>query len=282
MKKVTSVFFISIAVLATTFFSCKLKIEDENLYDKPLASVTNKQVTIVIPLMNTDTKYINVYRRDKKNDEAVNIGILYHPYALDNDNKNYLYVDELVKKEHSYQYRARYCIGNNYYFTEWSDTVDIKRDYEFYNDNTSFAYKLNDANLIYEKTENTIHFDKTLTAPNFEKFHTEGYKPMIIIKNSKKTQAFELSEDAVRNKVAVPLVGMLPADFLDTDITIEAIVGQKTEYDNDKLPKEQLQVKKIIWTEPTPVKVVGAGADKIINVKSQTGKEGLDYSRKAN
>ena len=199
----------------------------------------------------------------------------------------FIYNDKLVKKEHSYQYRARYCIGNNYYFTEWSDTVDIKKDYEFYNENTSLAYKLNDANLIYEKTADTIHFDKTLTAPNFAEFHTEKYKPMIIINNGKKTQAFELKEDAVRSSLVVPLVGMLPADFLDTNITIEAIVGQKKVYVNNKQPanteeEDKFQVKEIIWTEPTPVKVVGVGADKIINVKSQTGKEGLDYSRKAN
>ena len=98
MKKVTSLFYISLAVLVTTFFSCKLKVQDSDLYDKPLAHITDKQVTIIIPLMNTDTKYINVYRRDKQNDKAINIGILYHPEALGMDKKNYVYTDNLVKK----------------------------------------------------------------------------------------------------------------------------------------------------------------------------------------
>ena len=284
MKKVTSLFYISLAVLVTTFFSCKLKVQDSDLYDKPLVNVTDRQVTIVIPLMNTDTKYINVYRRDKQNDKAISIGILYHPEALEKDNKNYIYIDNLVKKGHSYQYSARYYINGRYYLTEWSDTINTDKNGSFYDDSISFAYKMNDAILIYEKTENTIQFNKTIDAPTFPDFHQIGddsWKPALIVKNSTTTQAFELSQDAVRNRVAVPLVGMLPSSFLDTDITIEALVGQKTIYDNDKLPLEQRKVVKVIWTEPAEINVQGAGGDKKINVKSQSGMEGLDYSRKA-
>ena len=68
MKKGTSFFYISLALLTFTFFSCKLKVEDEDLYDKPGVNVTNNQITLIIPMVSKNTKYVNIYRRDKQND----------------------------------------------------------------------------------------------------------------------------------------------------------------------------------------------------------------------
>ena len=49
MKKVTFFLFSILTVFAIAFSSCKLKVEDEDLFDKPGADANENQVTIVIP-----------------------------------------------------------------------------------------------------------------------------------------------------------------------------------------------------------------------------------------
>ncbi len=278
MKKGTSFFYIFIAILGITFFSCKLKVEEESLYDKPGVNVTANQVTVIIPNINTDTKYINVYRRDKQNDEQVNIGIMYYPYALENDNKNFCYIDTLVTAGHSYQYKVRYCINGEYYYTDWSDAITIQASYNCYAESTNLKYQTSGGYIVFESTDSTITFNGTVTAPDFPEFSTEGYKPMLIIKSSSQTQAFAISAEAITNHTAIELIGLLPQSFLDTDITIEGIVGQKTNYVDPS--DTNSGIKSVIWTEPASITVQGAGSDCIINIAPETGSDGFDYSRR--
>ena len=285
MKKGTSFLYIFTAILGITFFSCTLKVEDTDLYDKPGVNVTNNQVTIIIPKMNTDTKYINVYRRDKSNDQDYNIGILYHPLALENDNKNYCYIDTLVTENHCYEYRCRYNIKDTYYYTEWSDTIEIKEGYKSYPETTNLKYQANDAYMIFEKTDYTIQFSDPITEPDFPEFapntidDAEWFKPMLIISNGEYTQAFELS--SLQARKPINLRGMLPLNFLDTEISIKGIVAQKKIFADDAEDvddSDERLIREIIWTEPTYLKLKGAGSDETINVPSQTGLAGLDYS----
>ena len=289
MKKGFSFFYISLALLTITLFSCKLKIEEEDLYDKPGVNVTNNQITLIIPMVSKDTKYINVYRKDKQNDKIINIGVLYHPQALENDGKNYCYIDSLITKEHSYEYRVRYYISGEYYYSQWSDTIYIEDTYNAYEEDVVLKYKPNGASLIYEKTDYTLTFYGEVQVPEFSEYTTEHYKPMLIVQSSKYTQAFELPSIADDTQIA--LRSMLSADFLDTDITIKGIVAQKTIFadgttdeledndsNNDKQPDKEKLKKTIIWTEPIELDLIGAGSAKTINIPSQTGSSGLDIS----
>ena len=292
MKKGTSFFYISLALLAITFFSCQFKIEEEDLYDKPGVNTTNKQVTIIIPKVSNGTKYVNVYRRDKENNNIINIGIIYHPQGLGNDNKNYIYIDSLVKVNHTYDYRVRYNIEGKYYNSAWSDNIEIKEDDDAYEENVNLSYQANDAYLLYEKTDYTLTFNGNIIPPDFPEFDSETYplradeteakkcwQPMLIIQSDKYTQAFELP--AVSNTTKIALRSMLPADFLDTDITIQGIVAQKVIYDDATKEDDKRLKTKIIWTEPTSIDLEGAGSSKKIHIPAQTGAAGLDYSRKA-
>ena len=281
MKKGTSFFYLLIAILTITFSSCTLKVEDEDLYDKPGVNVTDNQVTLIIPKISNDTKYVNVYRRDLQKDDEVNIGILYHPLALENDNKNYCYIDTLIKKEHSYEYRVRYYDGSNYNYSEWTDSIYIESTYKAYPESQNLSYDANNASLIYERTDYTLTFSGSIIPPDFPEFTSEGYKPMLIVKNPDTIQAFELSSIA-SNSTPVSLRGMLPNEFLDTEITILGIVGQKTVYEDPNKPDDEKQMKMVIWTEPTEIPVSGSGSSNIITIPAQTGTAGLDYSRKAN
>ena len=286
MKKGTSFILFFAAILGITFSSCKLKIEDESLYDKPAVSITKDQVTVVISRVSVDTKYINIYRRDKQNDEVYNIGILFHPEALLEDNKNYIYVDSLVKEDHSYDYRVRYRINDEYFYSEWSNKIEVTSENNAYEESVNLTYQANGATLIYEKTDFTLKIDGNMTAPDFPEFSTENYKPMLIFKSDKLTQAFEIA--SIADDTIIELRGLLPSEFLDTNISILGIVAQKIIYDDDTFEddadgdgiEDNKKAKKtIVWSEPTELDLIGAGSSKTIYIPSQSGTAGLDYSR---
>lgn len=291
MKKGTSFFYISLAFLAVSIFSCKLKMEDEDLYDKPGVNITQNQVTVIIPKVGNGTKYINVYRRDKQNDEAINIGILYHPQALENDGKNYCYIDSLITKSHSYEYRVRYYIDGEYYYSEWSDKIFIESTYNAYDESVNLAYRANGCYLEYEPTDYSLTFRGNIQTPSFTEYSSQNYKPMLIVQCGDKTQVFDVP--AITDTTKVALRSILPSDFFDTDISIQGIVAQRTIFDDDSddelldndtnsdgVPDTDKQKKVIIWTAPTSLELVGAGSAKLINIPSQTGTAGLDYGRR--
>lgn len=291
MKKGTSFFYISLALFTITLFSCKLKMEEEDLYDKPDAHITENQVTLIIPKVANDTKYINVYRRDKQTEEVINIGMLYHPLSLEPDGKNYVYIDRLIQKTHSYDYRVRYFIGGEYYYSEWSDKIYIESSYNAYDNSVNLVYRANSCSLIYEQTDYSLTISGTIQPPDFPEYSTQHFKPMLIVKSDKATQVFEIP--AIANTTKIALRSLLPADFLDTNITFEGIVAQKNIYEdgttdiledndsnNDGAPDEEKLNKAIIWTAPTSLNIVGAGSAKTVNIPSQTGTTGLDYSRR--
>ncbi len=280
MKKRTTYLFIFLIFLGIILSSCKIKVEEEDLLDKPGVNVTNKQVTLIIPKTSSDTSYINVYRRDKQNDKVVNIGILFHPEALENDGKNYCYIDPLVKVNHSYEYRVRYRTNGDYYYSAWSDSIKIKAGDSAYADNTNLSYQANGVKLIFERTDFSLSFYGTgsIAAPSITDFST-NYTPMLIVESDSATQALELTSIATDTKIF--LRSFLPKKFLDKKITIKGIVAQKTNWVDDTKPLQDRDVVSVIWTEPTTLEVVGAGSDKKILVPSQSGSDGFDYSRQA-
>ena len=278
MKKRTSILCFLLAFLGITFFSCKLKVEDTELFDKPGVILSGSQVSLIIPRMNKDTKYINVYRRDKQTGKDYNIGLLYHPTALENDNKNYCYIDTLIRENRSYDYRVRYRIDDKYYWSEWSDQIDVGTGQGF-GDSVNLTFVANGAYWVYNKNDYTLTLTGSINPPNFTGYNATDYKPMIIVKSGEVSQAIPVSSLSSLNNVE--LRNILPSEFLDTDITIQGIVAQQTIYDDPNKPESTRLIKTIIWTELTEIDVQGAGSSKIIKVPAQTGNSGFDYSRKA-
>lgn len=292
MKKGTSFFYISLALIAVSLLSCKLKTEEEDLLDKPGVNITENQVTLIIPKTSNSTKYINVYRRDKQTDEIVNAGMLFHPQSLENDKKNYCFIDTLIQKNHAYDYRVRYCTDGEYYYTAWSDKIYIEDTYNAYDDNVNLAFRTtsgSEFDIIYEPTDFSLQILYDIIEPDFPEYSTQNYKPMLIVKNSESTQVFEIAN--TNHDYKIPLRNMLPADFLDTDISFVGIVGQKTIFDDDTndilenndtnhdgKPDEEKLNKIVIWTDPTPL-TINPSAE-IVNIPSQSGTTGLDYGRR--
>ena len=270
MKKGTSFLLVFTAFLGITLSSCKMKLEDDNLMDKPGVSVTQSQITVIIPKTSKDTSYVNVYRRDKDDDKVVSIGVLYHPYALINDEKNYCYIDTLVKKEHSYDYKVRYKTKGEYYYSEWSDPIYIESTYDAYDSDKKLAYQANGANFIYNDDDYTLEFNGSVADPEITDI--SDFDPMLIVTNGSSTQAFSIT--SIGNHDKIPLRSTLPRNFMDTPISVLGIVAQKT----NKVGNE---IQSIIWTELTSLTVSGAGADQKFTVPLQTGVDGFDY-RSAN
>ena len=99
---------------------------------------------------------------------------------------------------------------------------------------------------------------------------------MLIIQSETATQTFELAD--ISDGTLFPLNTTLPSIFLDTDLTIKGIVGQKIIYDDDTKPVADRKIVSVIWTEPATITLYGVGSSGIINIPSETGSEGLDYS----
>ncbi len=279
MKKGTS-FYIFIAILGITFSSCNFTLKESNLDRAPDIHTSEDQandlVNVIIPIKNQKTKYINVYRRDVDDGTVVNLGILYHPVAIDTPNNNYRFVDRLVKENHTYDYYVRYCIDDKYYKTDYSKEIKITSNIQSYDEATKFAYTTNNADLEIDNPSGvyTLTITGTIVEPDFPEFTTEGYKHALIVKSETATQTLLLPN--ITNGTTVTLTEFLPSIFLDTDITIEGIVGQKIIYDDPSSANKK--IKEIIWTEPASISVNGNIGDSI-NIPSKTGIDGHDYSR---
>ena len=83
MKKGTSFFYILISIISLTLCACKLDLEDTDLMDAPEASTANNQVSIIIPRLNNDIKYINVFRKDSAKSNIESIGIVFSKALMD-------------------------------------------------------------------------------------------------------------------------------------------------------------------------------------------------------
>lgn len=278
-----SVFLFLIGILAT---ACNISVEDEFKLASPTCDVdAGNCVSISIKKSDSDTKYINLYRQDVSNSnhpgEIECVGIIY-PQALSEETAVNQFKDFLVMKGHSYKYYARLYDGSNYTKTSWSNEVKIPAASQCYNDNTDLAYNTVNANFNIETTTYTMTVEGNVTDPAINNFSTE-YKPAIIVKSSNKTQTFLLN--SVAEGTVIPLRSILSSYFLDTDITIVGICGQKTETDNSNLEIDPSNrtIRRISWTPSSEIKVHINGTNRnTINIPTAADSTGADYSRQLN
>ena len=269
MKKGTSFFYIASAVLLLTVSGCKLKVEDTELAPQPEASVVN-DITVVVPQLNNDTDYINLYRMDTHDNEIVNIGLLYHPQSI--EHTNYIFTDTLAFKNHKYKYRARYHDNTGYHYTEWSNEVKAESD-TFLDESTDhLEYDVTGVTFTYSKDAYTITISADITEPDFTGYDSDDYTPMLIVSNSSTTQLFPL--ESIEADTIISLRNLLPYDFQDTEITIKGILAQKQMYKD----AEKKQVKYTVWTPAKDITITGTRKN-TMTIPSQRGQTGLDYSR---
>ena len=286
MKKGTS-FLTVISIICITFCACKLSLEDTDLFDRPEVSTADNQISVFIPRLNNTTKYINVFRQEGTSTPVI-IGIINQNALMD---KNYLFIDELAQKQHKYKYRVRYCDDSGYHYSKWSETISTKNGEFAHDESKKMKYDASSVRFKYNKDEYTLTIDGTITAPNFTGFFDDAmadaddsddllkefaYKPMIVISDSEKTEAIQITSTA--DETVIPLRNILPLYFLDTNISIKGIIAKQNKYKDNDVEEDDLVIKYIKLLELEEVNVTGAGSSKILNIPSQIGDAGLDYN----
>lgn len=277
MKKGTSFFYIFLLILVAFLCTCKVSVEETDLLRKPDVDLSDKQVTIIIQKINSETDYINIYRKTttEKDPPEEKIGII---YPSNNDDMTYRFIDTLVFEDESYSYRVRYHDDSGYRYTEWSNEIDIENINYAYAPDKKLAYQVPDnTRFLYDDTNFTLTISGTVTNPEISNF-TNDYQPMLIVSSEDATQVFKISTQALTNSEAITLRDRLPLDFMDKTITIEGIVAQQNEYYNpDELDENKKKIKLIRWTPPTSIKIAGH-SENTLYIPSSAASAGTDYS----
>ena len=280
MKKGTSFFYIFISIICLTLCACKLDLEDTDLMDAPEASTANNQVSIIIPRLNNDIKYINVFRKDSAKSNIESIGIVFSKALID---KNYFFVDELVKENHKYKYKVRYCDSSGYYESKWSNEISTKDKAFAANESVKMKYTTTGVKLNYNKDDYTLKIEGTIGTPDFTGYAdvTDDptdplYEPRLVISKNGRSEAIKIS--SIENNTVIPLRNILPSYFQDTNITILGLVAQKTDYIDRSLAADKRVKKSVIWTELAEIQLKGNGSSTTLYIPSQVGEAGLDYT----
>ncbi len=280
MKKGFSFLCIISALLCLSVLSCKLKVEEdkEELLQKPDIDISNKQVTLIIPKFNSNTSYINIYRKDSAGKDEI-IGLIF-PKDLSSNDSTYRFIDELVYENERYQYKTRYKDSDGFHYSEWSNEIKIDCIDDAFSSSDYLTYKVESGTkLKFSSTDYTLKVDGTITAPSAISDFASAYTPALIFKESDKTQVFEVSTDFLEGTEEISLRGLLPSDFMDRDIQILGLLAQKKVFDNpNETDEKKKRIKFIRWTSLESIKVQGK-SDNILNIPAQAGAAGFDYSR---
>lgn len=286
MKKGTSFFYIFTAIFSILFFSCKLEVKDTNLLTKPDIDVSTHQVTLMIPKINAQTPYINIYRQDVTSNidtkPVVNIGILF-PSAFANDT-SYAFIDDLVLEGSKYKYKVRYVDSDGAYYSNWSNEITIDNTFANAYENTKkLLYVLpSNTHFAYNTSEYTLTLNNEVTLPEITNYST-NYTPMLIVNNGSKSEVYNIAANTLNIVTpataiqAIAIRDKLSEDFLDKNIKIEGILGQRIEYKD----AGNTIIKTIHWTEPTAVKISGYSSNTIL-IPSTRGTSGFDHTTPTN
>lgn len=275
---------LSVLFLTAVFFTaCNITVEEEYTISAPTCDIdAGTCVSISIKKSNSDTKYINLYRQDVTSEsnpgDIISIGIIY-PDNLPEESAVNTFKDFLVINGHDYKYYARIYDGQEYIKTKWSDTVKIP-DSGCIEDTKKVKYNTANATFQMDTADYKITFTGTIDDPEIKDFNKE-FKPAIIVKSSERTETFLLPTTTTETPWTLAdvwsLRGILSIDFMDTEIEIVGICGQKEEMVEDS----KTEKKRIIWTEPATLKVRGIENNKL-TIPSAASTKGSDYSRQLN
>lgn len=285
--------FLCLFAFAFSFISCKEVSEDGN---KPALEVEGNKI-IVSFAIDEKAKYINVFRREVKNLEAedyadpFNIGQV---IPEKDQQTSFTFVDALICKDVNYQYRVRYCMGDYYYLSNWSD-VRSNPDAEHTFD-SDFTTETGNCYLQYNSETSSL---KVMSRGDDGINVKIGDPALIFSYKDKETTvsrvfALSIEEDKIKGpngerllKVGTPidLRSLLTADFFSKEITLEGVIGedvckygaQQEEVDDIK----DVYGEKVYWSFPSKIEIKdekGEDFGPLLEIKVETADNGHDYS----
>lgn len=272
---------VSILLLSIGFSGCNLvSIQDKDLADAPGVAETSGGITLTIYRYSTDTRYINIYREDVSdtaNGEIVNLGIIF-PSAYGSDARSYLLEDKWIENGHKYQYMVRYAEADGlYYNSEWSSTATCSLSLQ----EAGIKYDTTNSQFNYNKADYTLTIHGAPIAPALDSFtivedgdNSEKWKPVLAVKAGSVVQVFSL--ESIADNTIINLRGLLSAEFLNTEIQILGILGQKEIYTKPTDGSTPV-IKMILWTLVSEIPIEGYSGN-LITITSESGTAGYDFS----
>lgn len=276
--------FLCLCAFVFSLISCKEVSEDGN---KPALNVKGDSI-IVSFAVDEKAKYVNIFRReaDLTGDEPVYGKVLNIGQVIPKKNQEtaFTFEDALIYKGANYQYCVRYCMGDYYYLSNWSD---IKSNDDFGFDNESqIKPDVGSCYLQYNSSTSSL----MLVGGDIDAI--KGVPALIFSYKDKETTvsrvfALPIQEDIVNKnelKVGTPidLRSLLTADFFSKEITLEGVIGEDvTEGGTDLNDPEKKVVyyEKVFWTLPAAIEVRDAnGTVESIKIDINNADNGHDYS----
>ena len=278
--------FLCLCAFVFSLISCKEVSEDGN---KPALSIPEGGDSIVVSFaVDEKAKYVNIFRREVDftsgepvYGETLNIGQV---IPKKNQETAFTFEDALIYKGTDYQYCVRYCMGDYYYFSNWSD---IKSSGSCGHE-LSFSFEPNVGSCYLQYNSAT----SSLTLKDGEIDAIKGVPALIFSYKDKETtvsrvfalpiQEEDPNEKILEEETVIDLRSLLTADFFSKEITLDGFIGEDvTEGGTDiKDPeKKVVYYEKVFWTLPAAIEVRDAnGTVESIKIDINNADNGHDYS----
>ena len=279
--------FLCLCAFVFSLISCKEVSEDGN---KPALNVKGDSI-IVSFAVDEKAKYVNIFRReaDLTGDEPVYGKVLNIGQVIPKKNQEtaFTFEDALIYKGANYQYCVRYCMGDYYYLSNWSD-IKSNDDFGFVNE-SEITPDVGSCYLQYNSATSSL----MLMGDADDKIDVKKGVPALIFSYKDKETtvsrvfALPIQEDIVNKnelKVGTPidLRSLLTADFFSKEITLDGFIGEDvTEGGTDLNDPEKKVVyyEKVFWTLPAAIEVRNAnGTVESIKIDINNADNGHDYS----
>nr|MBQ2234575.1 hypothetical protein [Treponema sp.] len=279
--------FLCLCAFVFSLISCKEVSEDGN---KPALNVKGDSI-IVSFAVDEKAKYVNIFRReaDLTGDEPVYGKVLNIGQVIPKKNQEtaFTFEDALIYKGANYQYCVRYCMGDYYYLSNWSD---IKSNDDFGFDNESqIKPDVGSCYLQYNSATSSL----MLVGGDIDAI--KGVPALIFSYKDKETTvsrvfALPIQEEIVdpaikrilKEETVIDLRSLLTADFFSKEITLDGFIGENvTEGGTDLNDPEKKVVyyEKVFWTLPAAIEVRDAnGTVESIKIDINNADNGHDYS----
>lgn len=276
--------FLCLCAFVFSLISCKEVSEDGN---KPALNVKGDSI-IVSFAVDEKAKYVNIFRREVINFETsefgknVNVGQV---IPKKNQETAFTFEDTLIYKGTDYQYCVRYCMGDYYYLSNWSDIKNSGScGYEL---SVSFEPNVGSCYLQYNSATSS------LTLKDGEIDAIKGFPALIFSYKDKETtvsRVFALpireedpNEKILEEETVIDLRSLLTADFFSKEITLDGFIGEDVvdggpDEDGDG-KVDNVYYEKVFWTLPAKIDVKDTnGTVESIKIDINNADNGHDYS----
>lgn len=282
--------FLCLCAFVFSLISCKEVSEDGN---KPALNVKGDSI-IVSFAVDEKAKYVNIFRREVEltGDEPVYGKVLNIGQVIPKKNQEtaFTFEDALIYKGANYQYCVRYCMGDYYYLSNWSD-IKSNDDFGFGNE-SEIKPDVGSCYLQYNSATSSL----MLMGDADDKIDVKKGVPALIFSYKDKETtvsrvfALPIQEEIVdpaikrilKEETVIDLRSLLTADFFSKEITLDGFIGENvTEGGTDLNDPEKKVVyyEKVFWTLPAAIEVRDAnGTVESIKIDINNADNGHDYS----